>query len=75
MSGVVSIMRGMGNNDPYWVRSDGVKMLGYYAMVAANFDKYPRGSIIQSSVGPAIVTDTGSVRFTYPDALDIAVNW
>ena len=75
MSGVVSIMRGMGNNDPYWVRSDGVKMLGYYAMVAANFDKYPRGSIIQSSVGPAIVTDTGSFRFTYPDALDIAVNW
>ncbi len=23
MSGVVNIMRGMGNNDPYWVRSDG----------------------------------------------------
>ena len=28
MSGVVDIMRGMGNNDNYWVREDGVKMLG-----------------------------------------------
>ncbi len=28
MSGVVDIMRGMGNNDNYWVREDGAKMLG-----------------------------------------------
>lgn len=27
MSGVVSIMRGMGNNDSYWVRGDGCKCL------------------------------------------------
>ena len=28
MSGVVSIMRSLGNTDEYWVRDDGVKMLG-----------------------------------------------
>ena len=43
MSGVVSIMRSMGNTDEYWVRDDGCKMLGDYIMVAAGLSAHPRG--------------------------------
>ena len=72
MSGVVSIMRNMGNNDAYWVRDDGVKMLGDYVMVAADLETHPRGSIVESSLGEAIVVDTGYLE---KEQLDIAVCW
>ena len=72
MSGVVSIMRDMGNTDAYWVRDDGVKMLGDYVMVAADLEEHPRGSIVESSLGTSIVVDTGYLE---KDQLDIAVAW
>lgn len=75
MSGVVSIMRGIGNNDEYWVRSDGVKMLGDYVMVAADFSTRPRGSLIETSLGTGIVCDTGTFVYNDPTQLDIAVTW
>ncbi len=75
MSGVVEIMRSMGNTDEYWVREDGVKMLGDYVMVAANLDKFPRGSLVECSLGTAIVCDTGSFAAANPTQLDIAVTW
>ncbi len=75
MSGVVQIMRSMGNNDAYWVRDDGVKMLGDYVMVAADLSIRPRGSVVDTSLGPGIVCDTGGFIFTNPTQLDIAVSW
>ena len=75
MSGVVNIMRNMGNSDKYWVRDDGVKMLGDYVMVAANLDTHPRGSIGDSSLGKAIVCDTGTFAYSNPNQLDVAVSW
>ena len=75
MSGVVDIMRNMGNNDEYWVRDDGVKMLGDYVMVAANLDEHPRGSLVESSLGTAIVCDTGGFAYSNPQQLDIATAW
>ena len=72
MSGVVDIMRNMGNTDQYWVRDDGVKMLGDYVMVAADLETHPRGSIVESSLGEAIVVDTGALE---KEQLDIAVAW
>lgn len=78
MSGVVKIMRNAGFSEeeyPYWVREDGVKMLGNYVMVAANLDIRPRGSILPSSLGDAIVCDTGSFAHGNPTQLDIAVSW
>lgn len=75
MSGVVSIMRSMGNTDEYWVRSDGVKMLGSYVMVAANLSVRPRGSLIATSLGMGIVVDTGGFAAANPTQLDIATNW
>jgi len=75
MSCVVSIMRGMGNNDPYWVRGDGAKMLGDYVMVAANFGLRPRGSLVPTSMGMGIVCDTGGFAAANPTQLDIATAW
>lgn len=75
MNGVVNIMRRMGNTDEYWVRDDGVKMLGDYIMVAANLNVHPRGSLVDTSLGKAIVCDTGGFAYGNPHQLDIAVTW
>lgn len=78
MQGVVALMREMGfdeANYPYWEREDGVKMFGPYVMCAANLEIRPKGTIIQSSLGMAIVCDTGGFVEWDPERLDIAVNW
>ena len=75
MDGVVSIMRGIGNDDEYWVRDDGCKMLGDYIMVAADLSIRPRGSLVDTSLGKGIVCDTGSFTNSNPYQLDIAVSW
>lgn len=78
MSGVIRAMRYAGYSEeeyPYWIREDGVKMLGSYVMVAANYEIRPKGTIIQSSLGYAIVCDTGGFARNNPTQLDIAVSW
>lgn len=75
MSGVIDIMRSLGNKDDYWVREDGCKMLGDYIMCAANLDVYPRGSLVESSLGTCIVCDTGGFTENDPYQLDLAVTW
>lgn len=75
MSGVVRTMRGMGNTDAYWERKDGCKMLGNYIMVAANLSRHPRGSIVKTSLGLAIVCDTGGFASRNPTQIDVATNW
>lgn len=78
MSGIVRSMRNAGYSEeeyPYWVRDDGVKMLGKYVMVAAAYSIRPRGTIVESSLGTAIVCDTGGFAYSNPTQLDIAVTW
>lgn len=75
MSGVISTMRRMGNNDEYWVRDDGCKMLGDYIMCAANLKIHPRGSLVESSLGTCIVCDTGGFVSYDSTRLDIATTW
>lgn len=75
MDGVVGIMRGMGNNDAYWVREDGAKMLGDYVMVAAHLGVHPRGSLVETSLGTGIVCDTGGFASSNPTQIDIATAW
>ena len=75
---VVKYMRHLGYKEkdyPYWVRSDGAKMLGNYVMVAANLKIRPKGTILETSLGTAIVCDTGGFVKKYPKGIDIAVNW
>ena len=59
----------------YWEREDGAKMYGYYVIVAANYDKYPYGTIIDTSLGLGIILDTGKFAVKNGDLVDIAVNW
>lgn len=78
MSGVISLMRELGYSEeeyPYWIRDDGCKMFGDYVMVAANLSIRPKGTILETSMGTAIVVDTGDFVNTYPEGIDIAVNW
>lgn len=78
MTSVINSMRNLGYNEteyPYWVRDDGVKMLGQYVIVAANYEIRPRGTIIESSLGLAIVCDTGGFAKNNPTQIDIAVTW
>lgn len=78
MNRVIKAMRNMGYTEtdyPYWVREDGVKMLGKYVMVAANYEIRPKGTIIESSLGEAIVCDTGGFVKNNPTQIDIAVTW
>ena len=74
MDNVVKIMRDRGYTEadyPYYVRDDGCKMLGDFIMIAADLDKYPRGTIVYSSLGQGIVCDTGEDL----EGFDIAVSW
>ncbi len=78
MTKVVNAMRRAGYSEteyPYWVREDGVKMLGNYVMVAANYELRPKGTILESSLGYAIVCDTGGFAKKNPTQIDVAVNW
>ena len=75
MTGVIYMMRCLGNTDEYWVRSDGCKMLGNYIMIAANLSVHPRGSLVQTSLGTGIVCETGSFAEEDPNQIDIAVTW
>lgn len=75
MNGVINTMRRMGNNDKYWVRDDGVKMLGKYVMIAANLNIRPRGSLVPTSLGMGIVCDTGGFASKNPTQIDIATSW
>lgn len=75
MARVVSNMRTLEYRYPYWVRKDGVKMLGDYVMVAADLSIRPKGTILKTSLGPAIVCDTGTFVAQDPTALDVAVDW
>lgn len=73
MDRVVQTMRNKGYSEleyPYYIREDGVKMLGDFVMVAAN--KYPRGTVVETSLGQGIVCDTHESNEEF---IDIAVEW
>lgn len=74
----VYYMRELGYSEeeyPYWIRDDGAKMLGNYVMCAANWKIRPKGTIIPTSLGDAIVVDTGDFVSEYPNGVDLAVDW
>lgn len=78
MGGVVRIMRNMGFSEsefPYWVREDGVKMLGPYCLCACNLSVHPRGSLVETSLGKGICADTGGFAKNNPYQIDIATSW
>lgn len=75
MNIIVRNMNRLGYDYEYWVREDGVKMLGDYVMIAANLDLRPRGSLVETSLGTGIVCDTGGFAKKNPSQIDIATTW
>lgn len=74
MDNVIEIMRVRGYSEadyPYYVRDDGCKMLGDFIIIAADLNKYPRGTVVYTSLGQGLVCDTGEEL----DGFDLAVSW
>lgn len=60
----------------YYVREDGVKVdQDGYILVAADLSRYPRCSIVETSLGLGKIYDTGTFVFTNPEQFDIATDW
>ena len=62
-----------GLSNVYAVREDGVKTYNGFVIVAADWNKYPFGSVVETSRGVGIVLDyqtTGDA-----DVIDIATTW
>lgn len=70
------VMQQCGQKGYYTVRIDGVKVdRDGYVIIAANLDNYPRCSVVDTSVGPAKVYDTGGFALRHPFGFDIATDW
>ncbi len=70
------VMQACGQGGFYSIRSDGVKIdRDGYVIIAANLSRYPRCSIVETSVGLAKVYDTGGFAAVHPDGVDIATDW
>lgn len=72
MNGVMSFCGKSG----YTVRSDGVKVDDEgYILIAADLSRYPRCTVVETSLGLGKVYDTGSFALTNPEQFDIATDW
>jgi hypothetical protein len=65
----------LGYEGEYWIRNDGVKMLGDYIICACAFSIRPIGTLVETSLGTGICLDTGSFAYSDPYLIDISVNW
>lgn len=60
----------------YSVRADGAKVdQDGYVLVAANLSRYPRCSVVETSLGPGKVYDTGGFAAKNPEQFDLATDW
>lgn len=77
MSGVMRLMAGTcGVPATYSVRADGAKVdADGYVLVAANLNRYPRCSVVETSLGPGKVYDTGGFAASNPEQFDLATDW
>lgn len=62
-----------GLHDVYAVRDDGVKTYNGFVIVAADWNIYPFGSVVETSVGTGIVLDTHTAKNR--ETIDIATSW
>lgn len=60
----------------YTIRADGAKIdRDGYILVAANYGRYPRCAVVETSMGLGKVYDTGGFAARYPDGFDLATDW
>ena len=77
MGGVIRLLDEMGiEHGEYWTRDDGVKMLGDYIMLATDTRRWPKGTILETSLGTGLVVDHCSGSESYSGLwIDVAVTW
>lgn len=72
----MNIVIGTCSDSDYSIRSDGAKIdKDGYVLVAASYVVYPRCSIVETSLGPGKVYDTGGFALRYPHGFDLATDW
>lgn len=60
----------------YSIRSDGAKVdQDGYILVAANLNRYPYCTVVETSMGLGKVYDTGGFAAAHPDGFDLATDW
>ena len=70
------VMRACGQGGNYSVRFDGAKVdADGYVIIAANYGVYPRCSVVETSMGPGKVYDTGGFAVKHPYGFDLATDW
>jgi hypothetical protein len=70
------VIRACGAAGAYTIRSDGAKVdQDGYVLVAANLAAYPRCTIVDTSMGPGKVYDTGGFAARHPYGFDLATDW
>jgi len=70
------VMRSCGQAGYYTVRPDGVKVDAQgYILIAANYSRYPKCSLVETSLGTGKVYDTGGFAVNHPTGFDIATDW
>ena len=77
MSGVMqNAARLCSTQATYSVRADGAKVdADGYVLVAANLSRYPRCSVVETSLGPGKVYDTGGFASSNAEQFDLATDW
>ena len=70
------VMQSCGQGGRYTVRVDGAKIdADGYIIVAANYANYPKCSVVETSMGPGKVYDTGGFAARHPHGFDLATDW
>ena len=70
------VMQSCGQGGRYTVRVDGAKIdADGYIIVAANYANYPKCSVVETSMGPGKVYDTGGFAARHPYGFDLATDW
>ena len=78
MGAFIDFIYDLGFTGYHWIRWDGVHMwndgTGDYVICGGYLPKRPRGTKVQTSLGPGIVLDTGYFYYG-EEQLDIATTW
>lgn len=70
------VMQSCGQGGYYSIRPDGAKVDGQgYIIIAANYSHYAKCSVVETSLGPGKVYDTGGFAVKHPDGFDLATDW
>lgn len=72
----MNVLIGACGGGTYTVRRDGAKVdKDGYILIAANLGNYPRCSVVETSMGPGKVYDTGGFAARHPHGFDLATDW